>query len=127
MALAHSRRPSMAGFRGVHGRLPRRPWPASEASAANHHHGDSFGGQYRYEPSPNILQYTLNANQKVELLPIAGTDTGGIDVISLYPVVIDIEDGIFHPVVNIILIAGIIGPAGGFIRPPGVILGIGKA
>jgi len=35
--------------------LAGRPWPASEASAANHHHGDSFGGQYRYEPSPNIL------------------------------------------------------------------------
>jgi len=35
--------------------LAGRPWPASEASAANHHHGDSFGGQNRYEPSPNIL------------------------------------------------------------------------
>jgi hypothetical protein len=34
--------------------LAGRPWPASEASAANHHHGDSFGGQYRYESSPNI-------------------------------------------------------------------------
>jgi len=38
MALAHSRRPFMAG---------------SEASAANHRPGDSFGGQNRYEPSPN--------------------------------------------------------------------------
>jgi hypothetical protein len=35
--------------------LAGRPWPASEASAANHHPGDSSGGQNRYEPSPNIL------------------------------------------------------------------------
>ena len=40
MALAHSRRPSMAG---------------SEASAANHRRGDSSGSQNRYKPSPNIL------------------------------------------------------------------------
>jgi len=35
--------------------LAGRPWPASEASAANHLDGDSPGGQNRYEPSPNIL------------------------------------------------------------------------
>jgi len=49
--------------------LADRPWPASEASAANHHPGDSFDGQnhlpvavpagrlgrHGYEPSPNIL------------------------------------------------------------------------
>jgi hypothetical protein len=35
--------------------LAGRPWPVSEASAANHHPGDSSGGQNRYEPSPNIL------------------------------------------------------------------------
>jgi hypothetical protein len=34
--------------------LAGRPWPASEVSTANHHHGDSSGGQYHYEPSPNI-------------------------------------------------------------------------
>ena len=28
----------------------------SEVPAANHHRGDSFGGQCRYEPSPNILK-----------------------------------------------------------------------
>jgi hypothetical protein len=39
MAPAHSRRPSMAGC---------------EAAAANHHRGNSFGGQNRYEPNPNI-------------------------------------------------------------------------
>ncbi len=39
MVLAHSRRPSMAG---------------SEASAGITS-CDSFGGQYRYDPSPNIL------------------------------------------------------------------------
>ena len=51
MALPHSRRPSMAGFRGV-----RR---------TNHHPGDSFGGQNRYESSPNILQCIFgNATQK---------------------------------------------------------------
>ena len=35
--------------------LAGRPWPASEVSAANHRRGDSFGGQSRCEPSPNIL------------------------------------------------------------------------
>jgi hypothetical protein len=34
--------------------LAGRPWPACEASAANHRRGDSFGGQNRCEPSPNI-------------------------------------------------------------------------
>jgi hypothetical protein len=28
----------------------------SKASAANHRPGDSFGGQTRYEPRPNILK-----------------------------------------------------------------------
>jgi len=38
-----------------------------EASAANHHRGDSFGSQNRYEPSPNIrLDISGNATQKVE-------------------------------------------------------------
>jgi len=47
---------------------------SSEVFAANHHRGDSFGGQTRlpvgrhgYEPSPNILIiYAGNASQKVE-------------------------------------------------------------
>ncbi|MEA2110240.1 MAG: hypothetical protein U9P07_12580 [Pseudomonadota bacterium] len=39
MALAHSRRPSMAG---------------SKASAERITSCDSFGGQYRYEPDPYI-------------------------------------------------------------------------
>jgi len=39
----------------------------SEASAANHRRGDSFGGQNHCEPSPNIQQNILgNASQKVE-------------------------------------------------------------
>ena len=33
--------------------LAGRPWPASEAPAANHHHGDSFGAQYRLESNPD--------------------------------------------------------------------------
>jgi len=44
----HSRRPSMAG---------------SEASAANHHPGDSSGSQNRCEPSPNILGYENQAGK----------------------------------------------------------------
>ena len=52
MALAHSRRPSMAG---------------SEASAANHRRGDSFGGQTRCEPSPNILLHIFgNTRRKID-------------------------------------------------------------
>jgi hypothetical protein len=46
-----------------------RPWPASEASAANHHPGDLSGSRNRYESSPNILSCILgNASQKVELI-----------------------------------------------------------
>jgi len=40
----------------------------SEVPAANHRRGDLFGGQCRYEPSPNILiMYLGNTSQKVEL------------------------------------------------------------
>ncbi len=53
MALAHSRRTSCAALRGV--------------PAANHRRGDSFGGQCRYEPSPNSLtMYPESQTQKVE-------------------------------------------------------------
>ena len=53
MSLAHSRRSSMAGC---------------EAFAANHRPGDSFDGQTRYEPSPNIrFNISGNTTQKVEL------------------------------------------------------------
>jgi hypothetical protein len=41
---------------------------SSEVFAANHHRGDLFGAQCRYEPSPNILiMYLGNTSQKVEL------------------------------------------------------------
>ncbi|MEA3241303.1 MAG: hypothetical protein U9P37_07020, partial [Pseudomonadota bacterium] len=65
MALAHSRRPSMAGLWGA---LKQCPRVCHESPM-----GDSFkncphpGGQYRYKPSPNIpLSIPGNANQKVE-------------------------------------------------------------
>jgi len=36
---------------------------------ANHRRGDSFGGQCRYEPSPNSLtMYPESSTQKVEFL-----------------------------------------------------------
>ncbi|MEA2109993.1 MAG: hypothetical protein U9P07_11295 [Pseudomonadota bacterium] len=57
MALAHSRRPSMACLCVPHADRPAcgdtakamSPRPPRITSC------DSFGGQYRYEPSPNIL------------------------------------------------------------------------
>ncbi len=49
MTPAHSRRPSMAG---------------SEASAANHHRGDSSGGQNRYESSLNLPKASLTEQIK---------------------------------------------------------------
>jgi len=46
---------------------------SSEVPAANHHRGDSFGGQCRYEPSPNILMtYPDKTSQKVELTSQTG-------------------------------------------------------
>ena len=39
-----------------------------EVPAANHRRGDSFGGQCRYEPSPNsLIMYPRNPTQKAEL------------------------------------------------------------
>jgi len=39
-----------------------------EVPAANHRRGDSFGGQCRYEPSPNSLtMYPESQTQKVEM------------------------------------------------------------
>ncbi len=63
MALAHSRRPSMAGgFRGV-----RRESHRVIRSAANKYHLPV--GRCGYEPSPNTWQYVPdNANQKVETI-----------------------------------------------------------
>ena len=56
MALAHSRCTSCA---------------ACEVPAANHRPGDSFGGQCRYEPSPNSLtMYPESPTQKVEIIQI---------------------------------------------------------
>jgi len=37
--------------------------------AANHRRGDSFGGQCRYEPSPNSLtMYPESPTQKVDMI-----------------------------------------------------------
>jgi len=42
-----------------------------EVPAANHRPGDSFGGQYRYEPSPNNLtMYPESPTQKVKIIQI---------------------------------------------------------
>jgi len=78
---------------------------SSEVPAANHHRGDSFGGQCRYEPSPNILAIQVRKLRNVKTIMMPQRSPDGLKTLHFSPILpitsrllITYRAGVFHNV-----------------------------